>query len=322
MTMSARTTLALVSMLCLSAIAGSAQAQTYTTFKVPHTGDTFSQSVNDGGTVVGASERVTGYGGFVLSPDGKLKKTDHALLKINKNGIAIGNSNSTESGSYLRLANGDEIPFSPPDTGPKGSTATDINAKSTVVGYYYDDLDAGHAFFRTKAGDISEFDAPGCNDTFAYAVNTSGEIAGACTLPGQIPEGFVRTPDGAFTAFSIPGWYSMSLVAMNAKGAVTGWFFLDEVQQGYVRSAGGNITTFDVPASQATVPTSINRSGAIAGWFSDTKAHGFIRAPNGKFTVLDVPGGDGTFAYGINDSGVVTGSYTMGGKFYGFVYTP
>lgn len=93
--------------------------------------------------------------------------------------------------------------------------------------------------------------------------------------------------------------------AINAAGAVTGWY-LDAGNQawGFRRTPSGAITSFSVPnvgtgPFLGTGPWSINSQGAIAGYYVDMNCveHGFVRDLEGKVTEFDAPGAGTTPSY-------------------------
>ncbi len=172
---------------------------------------------------------------------------------------------------------------------------------------------------------IIVFDAPGASTgqfqgTFPTAINPAGAIVGYyySTVLDQfgnnIPQAFLRGPNGKFTTFDPPGYPNNTLfintvgntLAINPAGAITGSYVdANGFVHGFLRvSTGGDerapkvtFTTFDVPGppgsqSTGTFASAINPAGAITGYYSDAGGtpHGFLRAPNGKFTSFDPPG--------------------------------
>ena len=107
---------------------------------------------------------------------------------------------------------------------------------------------------------IITFDAPGAGTgpfqgTLTYAMNRMGTIAGYYFDANSVTHGFLRAPDGTFTA------------PIDAPGGGTGPY-------------------------QGTFAASINPAGAITGFVVDSTYvfHGYLRSPNGTFTTFDVPG--------------------------------
>ena len=145
---------------------------------------------------------------------------------------------------------------------------------------------------------IVSFDAPGADTnpadglgTYPTAINNWGAITGAYIDAEDVYHGFLRSPDGKFTAFEAPG-------ADTTPGAFNG-----------------------------TTPSTINDLGEIAGNYYDASgfSHGFLRAPNGKFTTFDAlgVGGFGTIPIAINLEGSVVGYYTDSNfSFRAFLRTP
>ena len=99
---------------------------------------------------------------------------------------------------------------------------------------------------------IISLDAPGAdttagdfNGTYAMGINNLGVITGSYIDVNDVNYGFLRTPDGKYTAFQAPG-------ADTTKGSFNG-----------------------------TSPEAINDLGVVTGLYADAKSfdHGFLR-PN------------------------------------------
>jgi uncharacterized membrane protein len=219
-----------------------------------------------------------------------------------------------------------------------GTAAADINTAGEIVGSFLDSNSAAHGFFRSTAGVLTVFDAPGAGTsmfqgTIAGSINTSGTIAGSFLDSRSVSHGYIRAPEGTFTIFDVPGstFATINTIAssINDGGAITG-FFIDAtlVQHGFVRASDGTFTTFDAPSGSTTrllLPLRINAGGTVVGSFVDASSvfHGFSRAADGTLTVLDAPGantiaGTGTAATDINTSGAVVGAM-LGGLVGGII---
>jgi uncharacterized membrane protein len=206
--------------------------------------------------------------------------------------------------------------FDPPDS--QLTTATGINQAGTVTGYYVDAKNKNHSFVRSADGVITEFDPPGFIHSFAYAINSSGMIAGSGTLrqgSSTSDHGFVRNSAGHFTLIDFPGAGFTQVQSMNDNGDVTGFYTFAGLYHGFVRDAAGNFVSFDIPApSDAVFPFSINSAGVVVGYYTDTflSDHAFVRDGANNVTIFDVLDSiPGTRAYAINSDGDVTGTYPI-----------
>jgi uncharacterized membrane protein len=85
-----------------------------------------------------------------------------------------------------------------------------------------------------------------------------------------------------YTTFDPSGSTGTYASSINAKGAITGFYYdSNHVSHGFVRAKDGTITSFDPPGSTNTQAYGINDKGAIAGEYQDSNnvAHGFLRTP-------------------------------------------
>jgi len=179
---------------------------------------------------------------------------------------------------------------------------------------------------------LIEFDPPGaatetsvyCQPlcgTYAYANNSWGEVTGSFTDAKAVPHGFIRYPDGKFTAFDAPGaglgdYLDQGTVpySINDAGVITGQFEDSSLTfHGFLRYPNGSYTVFDVPNAAGTVPWDINLGGTTAGVYLDTNGlHGFVRTANGETTPFDPDGSTYTYVCEetcLNQGGDVAGFY-------------
>jgi hypothetical protein len=124
-------------------------------------------------------------------------------------------------------------------------------------------------------------------------------------------------PPQHFNSFDVPGAIATYAQAINALGAITGYYTdANGAARGFLRSPNGKISTFEVPGGgdgryQGTYAYAINDLGAITGYSCGAAGcPGFVRDCDGKLTTFDAPGDVyGTYPSGINIVGIVTGSY-------------
>jgi hypothetical protein len=221
-----------------------------------------------------------------------------------------------------------------------------INEAATVTGYYISNSGVSSGFVRYQDGQITTFHVPGSVATVPVSINIAGDITGYYNLPSKtpvefnIPQGFVRTPEGKITIFGNPVTTASSSsfwaqpVTINVAGEIIGNYpdvALASVV--FLRSAAGVVLTFSLSLGShySTVATGLNAGGSIVGYATSQSlnlAQGFLWSgqgtppnPGGGFTPITVAGSTGTFPTGINADGTIVGCYTAGGLYHYFVRT-
>jgi hypothetical protein len=233
-----------------------------------------------------------------------------------------------------------------------------INAAGDIAGFYEVVSGVPHGFMRYADGRIVTFDPPDSLPFFGplaqtVTINNFQEIAGSYGV--DVPEGFTRSPTGAFTGliFGQGAAYGTVVTDLNASGTVVGYYSVDGDIASFISHPDGFSTSFVLPieaadndGTWATVAESVNADGVIAGEYSvcfyacaTTNAGGFVRSPQGVFTLFSPPGTIVTslvphqalvgvplttpHRLSINQEGTVTGSYTdTAGAQHGFVRNP
>jgi len=290
----------------------------------PSTGqDAYGYSIN-------ASGQVAGYG-FVGG-------TDHAFLW----------SPTTPNGTTGSLL---DLGAAPNNMG----LAQAINDFGQVAGMYYPLPTAtllwtpqaphGTTGSLTNLGDV----ATGRGDTFAYGINSFGQIAVQSTLAGGIARAALWTPNapnnpnlGTWRDLgNVPGGDRAAPRAINARGQVTGSAGSQAGAHAFLWSpnnANGTTGTMvdigKLPGGQESAQAmAINAGGQVAGW-SDAAAglRAFLWTPNtpngssGTMINLGTLIGDSqSFAYGINGGGYVVGSSSLNNDpndTHAFLYSP
>jgi probable HAF family extracellular repeat protein len=114
---------------------------------------------------------------------------------------------------------------------------------------------------------------------------------------------------GQFTHITIDGAKATTAVAINASGAVVGFYTLArDKEAGFLRAPDGTITTFRVPKFKNTIPDAVNDNGIIAGYSGEEQS--FVRKPDGSIEVFQVEGARWTSATAINAAGYVSGTFS------------
>jgi hypothetical protein len=158
--------------------------------------------------------------------------------------------------------------------------------------------------------------------TFAFGVNSQGQIAGAYDASGGTVRGYIRNEDNYVDI--VPFGSRVSLArGINDNSTVVGIYEdAGGVARGFLYD-GNSYTTLNDPNAVQTWPEEINNAGVIVGtgWESTGLPHLFVRDASGNFTVLYVdgfPAGAG----GINDLGQIVGDYgATPDDIWGFVLT-
>ena len=169
-----------------------------------------------------------------------------------------------------------------------------------------------------KGGYTRIADAPGSLGSSVLGINEPGVMVGALSFDGLTESAFVRSKNGAYTAFSHPGCTDTEARAINNTGLVTGHAFgcspSDTV--GFIYDPARNVF-IDILPGEFTIAQGISNSGQVVGSVAldagiactgcPRSNYGFLRAASGAITLFRV-NGHSTTARGITDSGLVTGS--------------
>jgi hypothetical protein len=304
---------------------------TYVSFSVPGALGTYPMSIN-------ASMEVTGY--YYVSP--------------------------TVARGFLREADGTFTTFDVAGgiwTQPEG-----INVAGNITGFY--ELLAGvpRGFLRYADGRVITFDPPPAVEGMPLqsqptSISDFDDIAGTylyawvdfgtTRYPPQ-PAVFTRSAAGVFNTIPPqptfgPGFSSFWATAINASGAVVGYFTGDvPYGSGFLAHPDGYFGQFFVPGAypctQQTFPEGINAGGTITGWYDtctldNYTSGGFVMSPDGNLTKFQPPGAILTLplsqaapyfesltaprVLSIDQAGDVTGSYAdAAGVQHGFVRNP
>jgi hypothetical protein len=146
---------------------------------------------------------------------------------------------------------------------------------------------------RNTNGTFVSFDVPGSVSTYAFAINSAGQIAGAYYVANNAARGFLRNADGTIVLIAPTATYfDANPTAMNSAGLVVGYYDVVTVAQGsgtvqitsdtndgFLRLTDGAFVSVEGPGpnSEGTVATSINSAGHIVGWYrNSTGIHSFL----------------------------------------------
>ena len=202
----------------------------FTSFDFPKGGlDCYALGINSKGEISGYEyeSRHDAYG-FLRKQGGAIRTVRHAdsytaPASINDAGTAAGTTAGDGAPQgFVRARNGSLTIFDAPGE-VNGTTASSVNSKGSITGYYVDGASADHSYVRAPAGAITEFDPPGATASQSVGINEKGQITGFYFGAGAYP-GFVRSPAGTFATFAAPGAIATYPFAINRTGAVTGYY--------------------------------------------------------------------------------------------------
>lgn len=211
-----------------------------------------------------------------------------------------------------------------------------ISLTGDVVGYYYAETSLQwRGFLRAANGKLKTFDAVPHGQTFAYALNLGGQVAGVYNTD-DVQHGFIRDARGKLTYFDPPGVSTDIIPAdINIWGQVAGTAYnyddptmFASHQHGFIRQPDGKFLTIDAGGADypETTINAINALGQTTGWCDDFNkqsndpldpfalghtALGFIRNANGKVTRFNVLNATDTYPVALNALGQVAGSYDI-----------
>jgi len=181
---------------------GTLAAGTFTTFDAPGAGTGFLQGTEVIYTGMNAAGAITGYSfdNFGAVPNG-----------------------------FLRTPEGDMLPLFDIN-GSLASFGESITTDETTTGYFLDKGLVNLGFLRNREGVFTVFGAPVAGlapyqGTFVSAINPAHSVTGAYIDPSNAYHGFVRSVDGDFTTFDVTGATGINPQAINAAGAVPGYFY-------------------------------------------------------------------------------------------------
>lgn len=197
----------------------------------------------------------------------------------------------------------------------RNATGTAINARSEVVGDFFD-VDRGYRAFLSspqRTGgvmvELPGLACPGCDPVgvHAQAINNRGDIAGQAS-----------TPDGQHAVMWVGGTIrdlgtfgaDIQVTAMNNRREITGYALVDEGWHGFRWSQAAGFRDL-TPGMQWARPYDINNRGQIVGECgpSAIDVAACLWEPDGTLRVIADPPDLTAEARGINDRGVVVGEY-------------
>jgi hypothetical protein len=167
----------------------------------------------------------------------------------------------------------------------------------------------------SREGVFTTIDYPSSTSTFAWGMNSHGDVLGTYTLADNVSHTFVMSGNqfggnGQFTAINdVPGALQTVVIAIHGGEIVGGYMGADKLGHGFVLS-DGQFTTIDAPGGPTfTNVTNINSRGEMVGRYTvNGVTHAYLLS-GGEFNTFDYPGATFTGATAISPRGDIVGRY-------------
>lgn len=208
-----------------------------TTFAVPGAFSTFAFGINTTGQIVGQAQYgAAPYLGFLRDTSGTVttfQVPGSALTQahgINASGQIVGFFTAPSEAHGFLYSGGVFTTIDVPGATSTNVAARGINDAGQIVGTFNDTTLAPLPFplgstprgFLYSGGVFTTLDAPGASETFAYGINTAGQIVGTFVDPTGV-HGFLNI-SGVFTTLDVPGANHTDAWGINGRGQIVGWF--------------------------------------------------------------------------------------------------
>ena len=160
-----------------------------------------------------------------------------------------------------------------------------------------------HPAVSAQGYTFSTINAPGAtNGTYAYGINTAGQIVGSYQDATGILHGYLDN-GGTFSTVDVPRARGTNALGINPAGQIVGFYFDERGNHGFL-DTGGTFSTLDVPGARSTEASGINAAGQIVGtYFDRTGNHGFLATPTAA--VVPEPASVALVAAGLGVVGAV-----------------
>jgi len=253
--------------------------------------------------------------------------TSSSIIGINNHNQIVGSwfdADDVEHGYFGTLA-GAYTSFDYPGDAITGTEARGLNDDGLIIGFAIDGsgtfavgpqfiYDPASATFTT----ITKHGKP--LDGIAQGFNNKGRIAGNYYQADFSNHGYTGKVGHWSQDLTVFGSTSVRPRAMNNKGVVGGFFYLEGTTHGFLVNQGV-ATQVDFPGAKATFVEGINDKGLAAGFWNDEAGalYAFtFDSTTGQYASIEVPGATRTQAFGINNNGLIAVSSDVGS----FVYCP
>ena len=115
--------------------------------------------------------------------------------------------------------------FTVPGSAQYSTIPNEINDKGQIGGWYQDSGGTYHGFIK-EYGTYTTVDFPGASNTLPDGISNTGVLQGQVltAAPAYAAEGFIATPGGVFETVNYPGQTMTTLVGINGRGDVCGFY--------------------------------------------------------------------------------------------------
>ena len=192
---------------------------------------------------------------------------------------------------------------------PKSTSTipTGINDSGEAVGAYQDAQGNYHGFLRSAKGRFTTVDLPGSSYNALSAINRLGVAVGVGLDSSSNTEIFTYKK-GVFTTI-VDNGMSPIPVAINAKGAVAGYYEPPRARESSFLYQAGTITPIPLKKGQFVQSFALNAKGTVVGQaVTGSSVQVGFEFAHGRTRTYLAPGAASTYFDGINDSGVVSGA--------------
>ena len=250
-------------------------AYNFRTFQNPGATITRVFGLNGHGEVVGMDNTLPGRHAFlvdrtnyiVLDPSGVLGTNRSFARGINNVGDIVGGYFDNDGNEHgFLFHHGVLTTLDVPFAGSLGTQLNSLNDSGTIVGVWVDGAFTAHGFTYQK-GAFAHLDYPGALDTFPYAINARGDIAGNWDSDqSTVGHGFVFS-NGQLFSIDAPDAIldGTAATGINDNGQVVGSFIGQDGNSHGFLSEGATFTTLDCAAGANTAAWGINAAGQVAG---------------------------------------------------------
>jgi uncharacterized membrane protein len=268
------------------ALATAGRAPGFRTIDVPGASFTSATGISPQGDIVGQYDDAAGRRHGFRLVDGAFTTIDYpnavstGAFGINPQGDIVGNYQDSAGVRHgFILSNGVYTSYDFPQA-INGTFVFGISPSGTIVGEFKTTQQIGQMGFAFRYDGTSEqLVPPGSIQAIAWAINPSGEMAGAYMDSANRTHGWVLDRHGTWWTIDFPGATLTNARGINASGEVVGVYRVGSQQtHGYLLSRG-TFSTIDFPGSNFTRALGISATGDVVGDYTmpgDPRTHAFV----------------------------------------------